>query len=388
MSDRAKHVPVLDGIRGLAILLVMACHFTSYGGQHAFDVWFQYLAWWGWVGVDLFFVLSGYLITGILLDTRDRPRFFRDFYARRVLRIFPLYYAVLVFSLFVLPRFLPPGHAARFESIAGDEPWYWTYLQNFAIARAGRTRHGVLDITWSLAIEEQFYLVWPAVVYLCSRRALERIALSLFAVALAARAVGSLVYHLPTFSIYVLTPCRVDALAAGALLALRARAPGGLAALVPAARRVGPLAALAALALGVVEKLTGVASTYEPGQGPCSIVVAFTLWALTFGALLVLVVEAPAGALLHSVFASRVLRFFGMYSYGLYLVHLPVRAAVAIRVYGPTYRSPAHPFVSVWGTEIFGQVLFYPLALAAVVPVAWLSYHLYEKHFLKLKRYF
>ena len=149
---RGAHVPVLDGIRGLAILMVMWCHTTGYGGKHAFDMWFNYLSWWGGIGVDLFFVLSGYLITGILLDSRGSSRFFGNFYARRALRIFPLYYAVVAFSFLVLPRFLPPAQAERFGRIAGDEPYYWFYLQNFAMARADGIRHGVLDITWSLAI--------------------------------------------------------------------------------------------------------------------------------------------------------------------------------------------------------------------------------------------
>jgi len=385
---RQGHVSALDGIRGLAVLLVMWCHLTGYGGTHAFDDWFHYLAFWGWVGVDLFFVLSGYLITGILLDTRRSPRFFRDFYARRVLRIFPLYYALVVLSLHVIPRFLPHDQAERFGQVAGNEIFYWFYLQNFTIARAGGVRHAILDITWSLAIEEQFYLVWPAVVYFCSPRAVERLCAALFAVSLAARIVASRHFHLAPFSIYVLTPCRMDALAAGAFLAVRARKPPGLAALVPAAKRVGLAAGLAALGIGVGEHVAGLATIYQPGQGPISVLLGFTLVALAFGALLVVVVEAPPTSRLHRVFASRWLQFFGVYSYGLYLFHLPVRAILAIRVYGPAYRAPPHRFFATHGTEILGQLLFYPLALAVIVPVAWLSYHLYEKRFLALKRYF
>ena len=382
------HVPVLDGIRGLAILLVLLCHLTIYGGKYRFDQWFGYLAWWGTIGVDLFFVLSGYLITGILLDARRRPGYFKDFYARRVLRIFPLYYAVVALSLLVLPRLLPPAQAARFGQIAGDEPYYWLYLQNFSIARAGAWRHGVLDITWSLAIEEQFYLVWPTVVYLCSPRALKRLCAGLFVVAIVSRAVASRGLHLPPLSVYVLTPCRLDALAAGAFLAVRAREPSGLAALVPVARRLGPVTGGAALAVVVLEYVAHVVTTFDVGWGPYSGLVCPSLVALAFASLLVVVVEAERGAGLHRAFASRWMRFFGVYSYGLYLVHLPVRALVADKVYGPAWRSPRHAFLDVNGTEIVGQLIFYPLALAAIVPVAWLSYHLYEKPFLGLKRYF
>src|SRR5262249_33499057 len=162
-------------------------------------------------------------------------------------RIFPLYYAVVAFSLLVLPALLPEGKVKRFGAIEGDAVYYWLYVQNFAIARAGTTRHGILDITWSLAIEEQFDLVWPSVVYACSRRSLKRVCKALMVAALVCRAVCAVVFHMQAFSIYVLTPCRMDALAAGAFLAVRARSPGGLAALVPIARRIAAIAGPAAL---------------------------------------------------------------------------------------------------------------------------------------------
>ena len=94
---------------------------------------------------------------------------------RRVLRIFPLYYSIIALSLLALPAFLPPDKAARFGEIAGDRIYYWCYLQNIPIARAGQPRHGILDVTWSLAIEEQFYFVWPLVVFIASPRTLKRV---------------------------------------------------------------------------------------------------------------------------------------------------------------------------------------------------------------------
>jgi peptidoglycan/LPS O-acetylase OafA/YrhL len=157
----------------------------------------------GWSGVDLFFVLSGFLITGILLDTRDSASFFRIFYIRRALRIFPVYF---LYVLAVLAFTRPAGGW-----------WYLTYLMNW---KAG---HGVSDHylghLWSLAVEEQFYFVWPAVVYLVPRRRLAPLCLLLAVAAPLCRWwVG-----MGAEAAYRLTPCRMDALALGALVSIAQR---------------------------------------------------------------------------------------------------------------------------------------------------------------------
>ncbi len=385
---QAGHVPVLDGVRGVAIGLVLANHLTAFGGPHAIDQWWNYLAWWGWIGVDLFFVLSGYLITGILLDARDKPGFFKNFYARRALRIFPLYYAILIGSAFILPSLLPPDKAARFGSLGDEIVFYFLYLQNFTIANAGATRHGILDVTWSLAIEEQFYLVWPSVVFLVSRRALTRVCVGLFAFALVARLYLIHAGTFTAFGVYVLTPCRLDALAVGAFLAIQQRENPRFGAWARAGRSTFLLAGGAALAIVVIELLVGAVDGWAPGFGPVSLRAGFTLNAVAFGGLLVWVVLSRAESLLARLFSSRPLTFLGKYSYGLYLVHLPIRALIRDRVYGPSYVGPPRQFFTIAGSELPGQLLFYPLALAPILFVAWISYHAYEKHFLKLKRFF
>jgi len=190
------HMPALDGLRGIAILLVLAHGFdviqTRGGPGHDVDLVLDV----GWIGVQLFFVLSGFLITGILLDTRSSPHYFRKFWVRRALRIFPLYYGVLlVAALF--------GHGSIY---------LWTYTNNFATAFG----HGdpTFPHFWSLAVEEQFYLLWPLVVWLVARRGV--VALS---VALSALAIASRIYARHRWgyeAAYEFTPCRMDALAIGA----------------------------------------------------------------------------------------------------------------------------------------------------------------------------
>src|SRR5438552_6539803 len=143
MSLRGR-VVALDGLRGIAILLVMMHHQTVQIGSTAVDRFAGFWTTGGWIGVDLFFVLSGFLITGILYDAKGKSHYFRNFYARRVLRIFPLYYAVLIVCVGLLP-WIPHPKAAAFGRIAGDQGWYFIYLQNYVMAWRGTFRHGILD---------------------------------------------------------------------------------------------------------------------------------------------------------------------------------------------------------------------------------------------------
>ncbi|HEV2844590.1 MAG TPA: acyltransferase, partial [Thermoanaerobaculia bacterium] len=228
----AERLPALDGLRGLAILLVLLLHFTVYGGPPAtegIDKLFYRAAQAGWIGVDLFFVLSGFLITGILYDAKGGENYFRSFYARRVLRIFPLYYGALAVFLLLVPA-LRPGSF-----------WHWTYLSNVQIAREGWPDSGALGHFWSLAVEEQFYLFWPVAVLLLARRSLMAACWVCLAGSLLLR-VGLHLADQETAA-FVLTPARLDSLAAGALLALAARGPEGLA---PVARRAGAMAGICA----------------------------------------------------------------------------------------------------------------------------------------------
>lgn len=371
------HIPALDGLRGLAILLVLIRHQTvmSRSAGPALDEWFARIAEVGWSGVDLFFVLSGFLITGILCDSKQGPHYFRNFYIRRTLRIFPLYYAVVFFSLVILPNlpqgFVPPEKTERFGSIRGDEIFYWLYLSNFSIAAAGEWRHGILDISWSLAIEEQFYILWPTVVFLLSRRSLMRLCGVLVALALAIR-VGMTLSGANPIAIYVITPARMDELAIGAFIALAARGPGGILGLVPAARWIvaGTLPILVAgfLWRGGLEH-----------DDPLVQTVGFTLLGLLFGALLVLSLAALPGSGRARLFQSSFMRSFGKYSYALYLFHLPLRALIRDTVYGK------HQFLTLFGSQIPGQLVFYVAATALAFACALVSWHLLEKRFLRLK---
>ena len=188
----------------------------------------------GSYGVELFFVLSGFLITGILYDARNKPNYFRNFYMRRVLRIFPLYYGVLVLVFFVAPL-IPMFRGQTLDYLVDRQAWAWLYAVNVYIAKQGEWSFSYLDHFWSLAVEEHFYLVWPLVVLLLAQRprTLITVSLAIALGAMLARLTGSLM-GLSWWTTYVLTPFRLDGLALGAFLAVTMRQPGGLERLVRA----------------------------------------------------------------------------------------------------------------------------------------------------------
>src|SRR5882757_6155467 len=229
------HLPALDGVRGLAVLMVLVFHFVgntlpTTGVERAIVGVTNY----GSYGVELFFVLSGFLITGILYDAHNKPHYFRNFYMRRLLRIFPLYYGVLALVFFVAPLIsLLRGPALDY--LVDRQAWAWLYAVNIYIAKDGDWSFSYLEHFWSLAIEEHFYLFWPLVIFLLARRPRALIAVSLATAlgAMLARLIGSLV-GVSWWTTYVLTPFRLDGLALGALLAVMARQPEGMERLVRA----------------------------------------------------------------------------------------------------------------------------------------------------------
>ena len=208
-----ERIVALDGLRGAAILMVMVSHLMILDQYNGNVVWTFFKA--GWMGVDLFFVLSGFLITDILLKTRNGEHYFRNFIARRTLRIFPLYYAVLII-VWVCGKIFSPE--ATGDSIA----WYFTYSSNVGMAIKNNWLHiaGPLEVShfWSLAVEEQFYLFWPLVVYFTEARKLIWLCVLMFLAGPFIRMVIGIPFESESLAAYVMTPARMDSLAVGALL--------------------------------------------------------------------------------------------------------------------------------------------------------------------------
>jgi peptidoglycan/LPS O-acetylase OafA/YrhL len=176
-----SHIPALDGLRGTAIILVILCHCYIFEGLDAYfasTVPLLRIAQFGWCGVELFFVLSGFLITSILFNTKQSPSYFKSFYGRRALRIFPLYFAVLLVFYYGPHSFF---HVYRFEP--SHKIWFFTYLANWKL---GFWPVHELTLFWSLCVEEQFYLIWPLVVWVTAKRAFPWMCLGVIAASLAA----------------------------------------------------------------------------------------------------------------------------------------------------------------------------------------------------------
>lgn len=371
-----NHVPVLDGIRGLAIALVMFQHFfqrTNKGPGLADDLVFG-LASRSWMGVDVFFVLSGFLITGILWDAKGSGGYFKNFYARRVLRIFPAYYLVLLVFFVAVPLLGHPALAAYVADSLPDQVWHWTYLSNFRIAWNGSWYdHHFPNVFWSLAIEEQFYLLWPLVVCVCNRRALNITCGVLLLVSVSLRIALAVDPNVNWISSFVLTATRMDGLVVGAFLALLLRSEINH---IRTRKRFVWIAVLSFLCMASLTVWRPEDWRDMPAQS-----LRFLFVAILGGAILWLSVTGASGGLLQRAFSNSWMRVLGKYSYALYLWHGPVDS-MARSIYDPNGAS------LIAGSRLPAQLLFVALATVMSLLVSWLSWQLVEKHFLRLKTTF
>jgi peptidoglycan/LPS O-acetylase OafA/YrhL len=175
-DNSMKHIPILDGIRAYAILMVCVAHFFQVDEAALYEtnlylgILLFKLSQLGLTGVELFFLLSGFLITNILLDAKSSSTYFSTFFIRRFLRIFPLYYFALVVSFFFLPLFYTPDAAG--QGVIEHQVWLWTYTSNLSfvfdippLTWDGSDNFPHFGHFWSLGVEEHFYLLWPIVIY-------------------------------------------------------------------------------------------------------------------------------------------------------------------------------------------------------------------------------
>lgn len=373
--ENKRFYPALDGLRAVAVLMVFCTHYLNQ--VRAIN--------WGWTGVDLFFVLSGFLITGILYDTRHIQHRFRNFYVRRTLRIFPLYYGVLLVAFLLTPAFHWMWHPANYFwllylSNYARFVWLPDFLRNPAITEHLRSTlfHSSLVINfghfWSLAIEEQFYLAWPMVVFLVKDRIkLRNICVGVCLFCLAARIACLYLVPQPYLNAELLgrlTPLRADALLLGGFLALTLRGPE--AEWLRRAVRPALLLFVAGFALFEAIYNLNLHHFYYPNLiGSFLSTAGYTLVDLFAGIVILLALEPSS--FLYRIFTLKPLRRLGQMSYGFYVFHeIPheIYARLVFHTYG-THRHPEYvlAFVALFGTLV----------------LSYLSFRFFETPFLRLK---
>lgn len=340
-----SYIPELDGLRGIAVLAVVVyhCHPRLVG------TWIYSASLWGWAGVNLFFVLSGFLITSILLASREKPHYFRNFYGRRVLRIWPVYVLLLVVVYLEAPWFigLPILMAIR------TAPWlaYIFFLQNlFHLALPP-----ALGPTWSLAIEEQYYFLWAPTVRLLNRP-------WMLACTLSAALIASPMIRLahPHWLTATHTLIHLDGIAWGSLLALTLHT-------VQWTRRVWIGLGLCGMAIGFATAATIAGGTAFLDS---ALAVGFA------GAILAAIASTGARNPLNVALSRGPLAFYGRISYGLYMIH------IAVFIFFGWFDLRMDPYGTAGNLAIVG------FRLAVSTAAATALWYGFESQILKLKRYF
>ena len=346
----------LDGLRGLACLSVLIAH---YFGEVAHG--FKFLAL-GWAGVDLFFCLSGFLIGGILLDNRDSSSYFWTFYIRRSFRIFPAYYVTI--SLVLIAIAWGQANHPGWIDAALPSPAYYTYSQNFILALVGDHATAWLLPTWTLCVEEQFYLLLPLIIYLIPCDKLLKILFLLITCASVFRLI-LLLLGADDMALHVLLPSRWDLLLLGVLAACLYRRQGVWEKLISRNRRLlkwgVASGAVGMVALVLIDKHFDLKSFDVVGSffvGVCCI--SFLLLTIS-------------GTVEGARFRSRILCYFGTISYGLYLVHQPIAGLL-------------HGFLLDGRPDVAttAQILVTLGALTLSIIVASISWKFFERPLVKL----
>lgn len=350
-----RHYPILDGIRGLAILLVLMWHYLSApASPGSWLAYSQVPLRLTYTGVDLFFVLSGFLIGGILIDTRGRNRYFATFYARRVRRILPLYLVMLAAFAFIV--YLHSAGVQGLAFAANDPLPWWAYagVQNLAMMEYGAALNGI-SVSWSLAVEEQVYILLPLLVRLTKPERLTWVVIAMVVIALLSRfAVGD------TRS-YVFTVSRLDAVGLGMLSAIAIRNRDLWVRLTaPHVLRVAWTVLLGAALLLTLRILP-----MHP--------FGYTMLAALYTTIIITALSSPDSKL-GRVLSAYWLRSLGTISYGVYLFHMPLLYLAHGLILGRDHQYP--------GLTDLPSIGATGLALVLTLLLASLSWRYFERPLL------
>jgi peptidoglycan/LPS O-acetylase OafA/YrhL len=360
INPNRPYYPALDGLRGLAILLVV--------GFHNFD-FIRYFSF-GWLGVDLFFVLSGFLITEILLATVNGPHYLRNFYGRRILRIFPLYYLLLFICFLILPAFgLFKEQLVYFTS---HQLWFWFYLQNWLYIVHPLKDSTLLIHLWSLAVEEQFYIVWPLLILWIKKPVVLLRCISTVLILIVLARILLWFFHftnISNFNAYIFT--RIDGICVGAILAIVKSLQYDF---------IRRYTAHIVLSLSGLNFLFYFLNSTHTFSFPYFAFVGYTTFAIMFA---LLVYEAITGQnkIIQMIFGKGPLKFLGKVSYGFYIFFWPVYYLLT-----PLLENHLQHWLGWNGNTLRFSSAIITTTLGLLISI--LSFYYFERPFLKIKAHF
>lgn len=346
-QNAKTYIPALDGLRGIAILLVVLFHT------------FHFML--GWCGVDLFFILSGFLITSSLIETKEDKNYLKKFWLKRILRIFPLYYLILIIIL--IPKFF-----FNIDTVSYNSWSYWFYLQNWVYVYNGVFPDGkdTLNHFWSLAIEEQFYLLFPFVIKYTPKKNLVAVLFTFIVIAVGAR------YYFfahKNIGYYVATVSRLDALSIGALMAFSVREYKHL---LEKYIHVAFYSTLCYVIFAI--------AIYQDLHFSNPLIATFglTAFAILFACILIYSISNFKNNFLTTILNNRYLKFIGKISYGLYVYHWVLYVFLRPLFLDFLFNSTQLIIVS----KVIASSLIFLLALTT----SYLSYRYFEKRIMSLRK--
>jgi len=353
-----NYIPALDGVRGYAILMVIGYHYF------AFNEWTKY----GWMGVDFFFVLSGYLITCQLIKKADSPNYFSNFYRNRILRIWPLYYLFLVAFYITIYFLVSPATSGNFQYYKMNAWAFAIMAQNFLLMITGVPDQPHIAHLWSLAVEEQFYLIWPMLLFLLPKKNINLLIWVLLIPLVICVRCYQYLYSPGYYGIYFNTFCRFDSFLIGASVFFFSRN-------LKISQKVGYritwilVAIIAAFILAKRGDYNRSSVFFET--------IGYTVIAVV-PALIIFLIIFNKDKLTTNFFSWKPIVQLGKLSYGIYIIHYPLY----------------HFLVHFWNNKVpyfannFPQLNSFICAFTCFTLTyffSWISYRYFESFFLKFK---
>jgi peptidoglycan/LPS O-acetylase OafA/YrhL len=347
------YVKEFDGWRGVGICFVILAHyFPSY-----------FIG--SWVFMEMFFVMSGFLITGILLDTKSKPAYYRNFIGRRIVRVFPLYYLCLVILFFLIPRTWIDLSYYRER-----QAWFWLYVENWLYSLDGWPKVKALHHFWSLAIEEQFYIIWPFVVWFFSSRGLLRFCVFLFFFSILFRNTGMYFKFVMPFP-YVATFGRMEGITLGAIIAIMLRTDKYY-----LEKYTYPIT--------IISAILSVSAFFIAGtmmfEDPIHFSINYTLVDIFFAGMITMTMCDDRLLMFKKLLNKPVIKQIGIMSYCLYIFHYPIQNIIQINF--------QNYFQGILHSEIGGKLVCLAIALSITIPVVYFFHKKVELPFWKLRKYF